>query len=135
MNLLSRSGLNHLLFTVWHHEARGRPNSPRVCSSLAQQHCEIMSIFKCFGSGGAGDEDTSHLADLASKDINTLTNEDVNRLRATYNRFRVLVLGPANAGKTTLLERLSNSSAGQATVTRDGHRVRFLENLASDVET
>jgi hypothetical protein len=39
------------------------------------------------------------------------------------NRFRVLILGPANAGKTTLLERLTDSPAGAAIVTRNGKRV------------
>jgi hypothetical protein len=38
-------------------------------------------------------------------------------------RFRVLILGPANAGKTTLLERLTDSPAGAAIVTRNGKRV------------
>ncbi|KAF9507797.1 hypothetical protein BS47DRAFT_275224 [Hydnum rufescens UP504] len=39
-------------------------------------------------------------------------------------RFRVLILGPANAGKTTLLERLTDSPAGAAIVTRNGKRVK-----------
>ncbi|KAF9506468.1 hypothetical protein BS47DRAFT_1333835 [Hydnum rufescens UP504] len=39
-------------------------------------------------------------------------------------RFRVLILGPANAGKTTLLERLTDSPAGAAKVTRNGKRVK-----------
>jgi polynucleotide 5'-kinase involved in rRNA processing len=38
-------------------------------------------------------------------------------------RFRVLILGPANAGKTTLLERLTDSPAGASIVTRNGTRV------------
>ncbi|KAF9505100.1 hypothetical protein BS47DRAFT_1354342 [Hydnum rufescens UP504] len=43
--------------------------------------------------------------------------------RDSDKRFRVLILGPANAGKTTLLERLTDSPAGAATVTRNGKRV------------
>ncbi|KAF9505996.1 hypothetical protein BS47DRAFT_1353401 [Hydnum rufescens UP504] len=38
-------------------------------------------------------------------------------------RFRVLILGPANAGKTTLLERLTDSPAGASIVTRNGKRI------------
>jgi hypothetical protein len=41
----------------------------------------------------------------------------------TSARFRVLILGPANAGKTTLLERLTQSPAGAAIVYRNGQRV------------
>ncbi|KAF9507251.1 hypothetical protein BS47DRAFT_1333382 [Hydnum rufescens UP504] len=46
-----------------------------------------------------------------------LNNKDRDR------RLRVLILGPANAGKTTLLERLTDSPAGAAIVTRKGKRI------------
>jgi GTPase SAR1 family protein len=53
-----------------------------------------------------------------------LNNKDRDR------RFRVLILGPANAGKTTLLERLTDSPAGAAIVRRKGKRV-----ITTDVRT
>ena len=31
-------------------------------------------------------------------------------LRATYTRFRILIIGRANAGKTTLLQRVCNTT-------------------------
>ncbi|KAF9502711.1 hypothetical protein BS47DRAFT_1356843 [Hydnum rufescens UP504] len=43
------------------------------------------------------------------------TNKDSD----TTKCFRVLILGPANAGKTTLLKRLMDSPAGTAIVTRN----------------
>jgi polynucleotide 5'-kinase involved in rRNA processing len=52
-------------------------------------------------------------------DISQPTEEERNK----YDRFRVLVLGPRNAGKTTLLERLSNSPVGAARVTSNGRLV------------
>jgi GTPase SAR1 family protein len=45
-------------------------------------------------------------------------------------RFRVLILGQANAGKTTLLERLTDSPAGAAIVTRNGKRVITVDVLS-----
>ena len=57
------------------------------------------------------------------EDINQHAYEDLVTRFGTDKRFRVLVLGPRNAGKTTLLERLSNSPAGSAIVTRNGQRV------------
>jgi len=42
----------------------------------------------------------------------------------TQERLRVLILGPANAGKTTLLERLTESPAGAAIVTRNGRPIK-----------
>ncbi|KAF9512782.1 hypothetical protein BS47DRAFT_1035418 [Hydnum rufescens UP504] len=48
------------------------------------------------------------------------TNKDNDATK----RFRVLILGPANAGKTTLLERLTDSPAGAAIVTRNSKRIK-----------
>ena len=52
-----------------------------------------------------------------------LANEDRIAPHNSDGGFRVLILGPANAGKTTLLERLTESPAGAAIVTRNGRRV------------
>ncbi|KIJ39688.1 hypothetical protein M422DRAFT_77461, partial [Sphaerobolus stellatus SS14] len=38
-------------------------------------------------------------------------------------RFRVLILGRANAGKTMILERLTGVSAGEAEIWRNGWRL------------
>ncbi|KAF9507491.1 hypothetical protein BS47DRAFT_1333233 [Hydnum rufescens UP504] len=64
-----------------------------------------------------------------------------NRFKASHKdgdtnrRFRVLILGPANAGKTTLLERLTDSPAGTAIVTRNGKRVitRGIHNIDDEI--
>ena len=39
-----------------------------------------------------------------------MSDHDVYDLRATYTRFRILVIGRANAGKTTLLQRVCNTT-------------------------
>jgi GTPase SAR1 family protein len=38
-----------------------------------------------------------------------MTPEEAAKLRATYTHFRILVIGRANAGKTTLLKRVCNT--------------------------
>jgi GTPase SAR1 family protein len=38
------------------------------------------------------------------------TNSDPYDLRAKYTHFRILVIGRANAGKTTLLQRVCNTT-------------------------
>ncbi|KAF9504980.1 hypothetical protein BS47DRAFT_1354519, partial [Hydnum rufescens UP504] len=53
-----------------------------------------------------------------------VSDEDSVSLPDTNYRFRILILGPANAGKTTLLERLTDSPAGAAIVTRNGNRIQ-----------
>jgi GTPase SAR1 family protein len=39
----------------------------------------------------------------------TTTPEEAAKLRAKYTHFRILVIGRANAGKTTLLKRVCNT--------------------------
>ena len=39
-----------------------------------------------------------------------MSDRDAYLLRATYTRFRILVIGRANAGKTTLLQRVCNTT-------------------------
>ena len=38
-----------------------------------------------------------------------MSNREPYNLRAKYTRFRILVIGRANAGKTTLLQRVCNT--------------------------
>jgi GTPase SAR1 family protein len=38
-----------------------------------------------------------------------MTPEEAAKLRAKYTHFRILVIGRANAGKTTLLKRVCNT--------------------------
>ncbi|KAF9504586.1 hypothetical protein BS47DRAFT_1355000 [Hydnum rufescens UP504] len=47
-----------------------------------------------------------------------------NKDKIRNKRFRILILGPANAGKTTLLERLTDSPAGAAIVKRNRKRIK-----------
>ena len=39
-----------------------------------------------------------------------MSDRDPFDLRAKYTRFRILVIGRANAGKTTLLQRVCNTT-------------------------
>ncbi|KAF8810267.1 hypothetical protein BYT27DRAFT_7007052, partial [Phlegmacium glaucopus] len=38
-----------------------------------------------------------------------ITPEEAEKLRDKYSHFRILVIGRANAGKTTLLKRVCNT--------------------------
>ena len=39
-----------------------------------------------------------------------MSNREIYDLRAKYKHFRILVIGRANAGKTTLLQRVCNTT-------------------------
>ncbi|KIJ29971.1 hypothetical protein M422DRAFT_36747 [Sphaerobolus stellatus SS14] len=58
-----------------------------------------------------------------SFDVHTADSDDLEFWRLRRLRFRVLVLGRANAGKTTILERIAGASIGEAEVWRDGERL------------
>ncbi|KAF9504843.1 hypothetical protein BS47DRAFT_1354671 [Hydnum rufescens UP504] len=64
------------------------------------------------------------------------TKESPAKNRVRNKRFRILILGPANAGKTTLLERLTDSPAGAAIVRRNGKRgydQRGIHNIDDEI--
>ena len=45
-----------------------------------------------------------------SQPSSIMSDRDPYDLRAKYTRFRILVIGRANAGKTTLLQRVCNTT-------------------------
>ena len=47
---------------------------------------------------------------LLSHNHDNMSHLDLYDLRAKYTRFRILVIGRANAGKTTLLQRVCNTT-------------------------
>ena len=49
------------------------------------------------------------LADLAPKAAVSIDPLEAAKIRAKYTHFRILVIGRANAGKTTLLKRVCNT--------------------------
>ncbi|KIJ39329.1 hypothetical protein M422DRAFT_32784 [Sphaerobolus stellatus SS14] len=58
-----------------------------------------------------------------SFDVHTADSDDLEFWRSRRLRFRVLILGRANAGKTTILERIAGTSIDEAEVWRDGKRL------------
>jgi len=59
-----------------------------------------------------------------------ITDQDFLQFRRKCRRFRVLVIGPRNAGKTTILERLTGDSIEKARVrSPDGETVRVIHTF------
>ena len=64
-----------------------------------------------------------------------ITDEEFIKFRLKCKRFRVLVIGPRNAGKTTLLERLTGDSIEKAKITSpDGKIVRPIYAFSDEKE-
>ncbi|KAJ7755397.1 hypothetical protein B0H14DRAFT_2540770 [Mycena olivaceomarginata] len=55
-----------------------------------------------------------------NSDTETPSENDLSFWSDRHLKFRVLILGRANAGKTTILERLTGASMGEAEVWRNG---------------
>ncbi|KAF8962884.1 hypothetical protein BDZ97DRAFT_1662326 [Flammula alnicola] len=63
-------------------------------------------------------------------------HDDLSFLKTRNLKFRVLILGRANAGKTTILERLTGSSIDKAKVWRRGKLLagqRGLHNIDDEI--
>jgi GTPase SAR1 family protein len=50
----------------------------------------------------------------------TSSKDDLSFWNSRHLEFRVLILGRANAGKTTILERLTGAAMDEAEVRREG---------------
>ena len=59
--------------------------------------------------------------------LESRTPEEVKaaKLRAKYKRFRILVIGRANAGKTTLLKRVCNTTEEPSIYDKDKNLVSY----------
>ncbi|KAJ7253196.1 hypothetical protein C8J57DRAFT_1076934 [Mycena rebaudengoi] len=55
-----------------------------------------------------------------TSDAETPSENDLSFWNDRHLKFRVLILGRANAGKTTILERLTGATMDEAEVWRDG---------------
>jgi GTP-binding protein EngB required for normal cell division len=53
-------------------------------------------------------------------------SEYIQKIRARGDKFRVLVIGRANAGKTTILQRTCNTAEGPVIYDRAGKKVGVL---------
>ena len=56
-----------------------------------------------------------------------MANLNTFNARQKYNHFHILVIGPANAGKTTLLKRVCNTTEDPHIYNEGMNLVRFLQ--------
>ena len=54
------------------------------------------------------------------------TDEQIQEIRTRFNQFRVLVVGRANAGKTTLLRKICNATGDPIVFRPNGEKVRYM---------
>jgi len=94
----------------------GRANHPLSTSTAVS---EIGEPFQELNAG---------IVDAGSGDLTAgITDEEFIQFRRKCKRFRVLVIGPRNAGKTTILERLTGDSIDKAQIkSPDGEVVRHI---------
>ncbi|PPQ87343.1 hypothetical protein CVT25_002093, partial [Psilocybe cyanescens] len=62
---------------------------------------------------------------LGSPSTGTVPRKEAAKLRAKYTRFRILVIGRANAGKTTLLKRVCNTTEEPSIYNEDENLVSY----------
>ena len=55
-----------------------------------------------------------------------LNAREMDKLRGRFNNFRILVIGRANAGKTTILRNLCNSTKEPVIFDPEGKKVKYM---------
>ncbi|KAG2117016.1 uncharacterized protein F5147DRAFT_567294 [Suillus discolor] len=58
---------------------------------------------------------------------------DASEIRQNFDRFRILIIGRANAGKTTILQRVCKTRENPEIYDRAGQKVRFQRGV-HDIE-
>ena len=61
--------------------------------------------------------------DLQENDIDSRQRHRARRIRDSTTRFRVLIIGRANAGKTTILQRVCNTTEQPKIFNQGSHEV------------
>ena len=57
--------------------------------------------------------------------MSTENTSDFENLREKFGRFRILIVGRANAGKTTILKGICNTTKNPEIYDGDGNKVRI----------
>ena len=55
-----------------------------------------------------------------------LTAEEIQKTRARFRQFRILVIGRANAGKTTILRKVCNTTGDPIIFDPEGNKVNYM---------
>jgi septin family protein len=60
---------------------------------------------------------------MASSSVDSEAVQHAEKLRQKAGRFRILIIGRANAGKTTILQKVCNTTEGPKIDKSEGERV------------
>ena len=63
------------------------------------------------------------------------TTEQIQKIRKKFTQFRVLVIGRANAGKTTILQRLCNTTEEPTIFSPNGEKVGAYREILCQILT
>jgi GTPase SAR1 family protein len=63
--------------------------------------------------------------------MSTENTSDFENLREKFGRFRILIVGRANAGKTTILRAICNTTENPEIYDGDGNKVRIQVDVLS----
>ena len=61
-----------------------------------------------------------------------LTAKEIQKIWAKFEQFHILVIGQANAGKTTILRKVCNTTGEPIIFNPDGKKVKYMLKFVSD---
>ena len=71
---------------------------------------------------------------MATSSKPQLTAEEIQKTRAKFKQFRILVIGRANAGKTTILRKVCNTTGEPTIFNPKGKKVKYMSKFMSDTD-
>ena len=107
-------------------------------SSLKRQHdgpkdyvaftCLLVTIPEEKAAHGSQSSNCSRdsLAMASTSSRPPLSARQMRKLRKKFTRFRILVIGRANAGKTTILQKLCNATGEPTIFDPTGKKVKYM---------
>ena len=94
--------------------------APKPCVQTSHEACTARGCSPSFPMSETEEPFQELNAGLVNTDGDEatarITDQEFLQFRRKCRRFRVLVIGPRNAGKTTILERLTGDSIAKAKV-------------------
>jgi hypothetical protein len=99
------------------HTAEELTDAPAFNAMIA---CEVPLISDLLAYIYVDGLSSAPLLPSMNSDVKTPSENDLSFWNDRHLKFRVLILGRANAGKTTILERLTGATIDKAEVWRDG---------------
>lgn len=94
--------------------------------AFESQHIDMNSVTDRHSLEPHSDNSSATSVQTKASDVADFMQDIDPDLMEKFGRFRILIIGRANAGKTTILHRICNSTEGPEIYDSQGEKVRLI---------